>query len=438
MPKYAGTPLASDWDRLQKRRAVMDAITQQSMSPYGGTERVSGRAVPYSWGTGVGQLGKALIGKYGQKKVAEEEQALGQQYSEQRQKSMDRVIGALQGTPEQPYELSQEEQFEGEQIPGLKTAGVEPDPQSAAIMLGADPYLQESGMATQMLKNQAAAAKGASGGYPSYEPISTPQGIRVFDRRGGGFLTQDEVVRRSRDDVELQAALSGAKGYAGQMGTGRAEAITDPLTKRATTQAQMDVELGMKPQIAAATDLAKREAEKIITRPKIESGLSAGAAKTDLLGDQIEKAKSQSTGWTTGIAGALTKGIPGTPAHNLASTLDTIRGNIGFDKLAEMKANSPTGGALGQVSDFENKLLQTLWGNLEQSQTREQFEENLDLVKQQADQSWERVKAAYEQDYGKPYEEAKQQDVAQPEGVPEGVPPELWPIMTPEERAAWQ
>ena len=412
MPRYKGTPLESDWNRLQKRRAVMDAITQQSMAPYRGTERVSGRAVPYSWGTGVGQLGKALIGKYGEKKVAEEEKALGQQYSEQRQKAMDRVIGALQGTPEKPYELSPEEQFEGEQIPGLKTAAVAPDPQRAALTLGTDPYLQETDLAKRMLMNQAA---GASGGYPSYEPISTPQGIRVFDRRGGGFLTQEEVVRRSKDDVQLQAALAGAKSGA-------------------KTQAQMDVELGMKPQIAAATDLAEREAEKVITRPKVESSLSTGEAKTDLLGDQIDKAKSQSSGWTTGIAGALTKGIPGTPAHNLASTLDTIRGNIGFDKLAEMKANSPTGGALGQVSDFENRLLQTLWGNLEQSQTREQFEENLDLVKQQAEQSWDRVKTAYEQDYGKPYEEAKEQGGAQPEGVS----PELWDIMTPEERAAWQ
>jgi len=322
------------------------------------------------------------------------------------------VIGALQGTPEKPYELSPEEQFEGEQIPGLKTAAVAPDPQRAALTLGTDPYLQETDLAKRMLMNQAA---GASGGYPSYEPISTPQGIRVFDRRGGGFLTQEEVVRRSKDDVQLQAALAGAKSGA-------------------KTQAQMDVELGMKPQIAAATDLAEREAEKVITRPKVESSLSTGEAKTDLLGDQIDKAKSQSSGWTTGIAGALTKGIPGTPAHNLASTLDTIRGNIGFDKLAEMKANSPTGGALGQVSDFENRLLQTLWGNLEQSQTREQFEENLDLVKQQAEQSWDRVKTAYEQDYGKPYEEAKEQGGAQPEGVS----PELWDIMTPEERAAWQ
>ena len=405
MPGYAGTPLQSDWDRLQKRRAVMDAITQQSMTPYGGTERVSGRAVPYSWGTGVGQLGKALIGKYGGEKVAEEEKALGQQYSEQRQKAMDRVIDALQGTPEQPYELSQEEQFEGEQIPGLRTEAVAPDPQRAAVMLGADPYLQESAMATQMLKNQAAAAGGGARGFSKV--IYDENGNALQFNTRTGETTPIQVGGQAVSDPRYTPGSQYGLKQAQQLGTGQAEALTDPITKGAVTQAQMDVELGMKPQIAAATDIAKREAEKVITRPKVESSLSTGEAKTDLLSDQIDKAKSQSSGWTTGIVGALTKGVPGTPAYNLSSTLDTIRGNIGFDKLAEMKANSPTGGALGQVSDFENKLLQTLWGNLEQSQSREQFEENLDLVKQQADQSWERVKTAYEQDYGKPYEEAK-------------------------------
>lgn len=432
MPRYKGTPLESDWNRLQNRRAVMDAITKQSMAPYSGTERVSGRAVPYSWGTGVGQLGKALIGAYGGEKVAEEEKALQQQYSEQRQKAMDRVIGALQGTPEQPYELSQEEQFEGEQIPGLRTEAVAPDPQRAALMLGTDPYLQESDLAKRMLMNQAAGSVGGAKGFSKV--IYDADGNALAFNTRTGETTPIEVGGQAVSDPRYTPQAQYGLKQAQQLGTGQAEALTDPITKGAVTQAQMDVELGMKPQIAAATDLAEREAEKAITRPKIESGLSAGEAKTDLLGDQIAKAKSQSSGWTTGIAGALTKGIPGTPAHNLASTLDTIRGNIGFDKLAEMKANSPTGGALGQVSDFENRLLQTLWGNLEQSQTREQFEENLDLVKQQADQSWERVKKAYEKDYGKPYEEVKEQGEAQPEGVP----PELWEIMTPEERAAWQ
>jgi hypothetical protein len=46
-----------------------------------------------------------------------------------------------------------------------------------------------------------------------------------------------------------------------------------------------------------------------------------------------------------------------------------------------MRASSPTGGALGQVTDFENRLLQATIGNLEQSQSKDQLLYNLRRVK---------------------------------------------------------
>jgi len=237
----------------------MDAITQQSMAPYRGTERVSGRAVPYSWGTGIGKLGQALIGAYGGKKVAEEEKALEQQYSEQRQKSMDRVISALQGTPEKPYELSQEEQFEGEQIPGLRTAEVAPDPQRAALTLGTDPYLQEGDLAERMLMNQALGTTGGARGFSKVIYDANGNALQFNTRTGETTPIQvgGEAVSDPRYTPGSQYGLKQAQ----QLGTGQAEALTDPITKGAVTQAQMDVELGMKPQIARATEEEKIKGE---------------------------------------------------------------------------------------------------------------------------------------------------------------------------------
>lgn len=79
-------------------------------------------------------------------------------------------------------------------------------------------------------------------------------------------------------------------------------------------------------------------------------------------------------------AAALLSVIPGTPQRDARGLLDTIRSNIGFDKLQEMRSNSPTGGALGPVSDFENKLLQATLGSLEQEQREDQFLGTLDRV----------------------------------------------------------
>lgn len=81
----------------------------------------------------------------------------------------------------------------------------------------------------------------------------------------------------------------------------------------------------------------------------------------------------------TGV-GSLLNWIPGTTGRDLEGQLDTIKANMGFDKLQQMRANSPTGGALGAVSDFENKMLQSTIANLETSQSKEQFLENLQKV----------------------------------------------------------
>lgn len=141
-------------------------------------------------------------------------------------------------------------------------------------------------------------------------------------------------------------------------------------------------------------------------RQKAWSRTTAKEAQTELLTGLIGKARNQASAWTTGFLGTATEKIPGTPAFDLVSTLDTIRANIGFDKLQEMRDNSPTGGALGQVSEQENRLLQSVWGSLENSQSREQFLENLQLVEDQVARSWERVNQAYMEDYGVPYFEA--------------------------------
>src|SRR5690606_3574220 len=68
-------------------------------------------------------------------------------------------------------------------------------------------------------------------------------------------------------------------------------------------------------------------------------------------------------------------------ARNLDALLTTVKANVGFDRLQAMREASPTGGALGAVSDFENRQLQATLGNLEQSQTPDQLKYNLQRFK---------------------------------------------------------
>jgi hypothetical protein len=103
----------------------------------------------------------------------------------------------------------------------------------------------------------------------------------------------------------------------------------------------------------------------------------------DVVTQDIDRALSiieSNPNLTTGIGGVLTGWVPGQPSFNLNSLIDTVRSNVGFDKLQAMRDASPTGGALGQVSQQENLLLQATIGNLATSQGTEQLVDNLNRV----------------------------------------------------------
>jgi hypothetical protein len=81
------------------------------------------------------------------------------------------------------------------------------------------------------------------------------------------------------------------------------------------------------------------------------------------------------TGW-----GSLLKTIPTTQAKGVAGMIATISGNVGFDKLQAMRDASPTGGALGQVSELELKLLMSTIGSLDQAQSQEDLSRVLNEI----------------------------------------------------------
>lgn len=65
---------------------------------------------------------------------------------------------------------------------------------------------------------------------------------------------------------------------------------------------------------------------------------------------------------------------------NMEALLETVGSNTAFDRLQKMREQSPTGGALGAVSEIELKLLKSSIASLSQRQSPEQFERNLQKV----------------------------------------------------------
>ena len=83
---------------------------------------------------------------------------------------------------------------------------------------------------------------------------------------------------------------------------------------------------------------------------------------------------------TVGIGAWLAK-IPATDAANFRADLDTLEANIAFGELQEMRNASKTGGALGQVSDRELRLLGSSMAGLRTDQSVANFKKNLQKIR---------------------------------------------------------
>lgn len=78
--------------------------------------------------------------------------------------------------------------------------------------------------------------------------------------------------------------------------------------------------------------------------------------------DMLTRGRNQPV---TGVLGTPMSMVPGSEASDVRGILDTVKANIGFDRLQKMREESPTGGALGQVSNLELGLLNATLGNID-------------------------------------------------------------------------
>lgn len=97
--------------------------------------------------------------------------------------------------------------------------------------------------------------------------------------------------------------------------------------------------------------------------------------------DTIAKARQKAKGFgTTGFLGNYVRKIPGTDAYDLVELVKGITSNLSFGELSAMRQASPTGGALGNVSNIELEMLGKAVTSLETAQSEEQFYEALAKV----------------------------------------------------------
>jgi hypothetical protein len=147
----------------------------------------------------------------------------------------------------------------------------------------------------------------------------------------------------------------------------------------AATQANRSALTSVQREIAQTRldELKAKQADK--TEKKEEAKKAAVNHASKVIAD-VQAAQGLVTGTTTGVVGKGVAFVPGTTAYDLQQRLLTLKANLGFDRLQQMRDASPTGGALGQVAVQELQALQATVGSLELGQSKDELQKNLNKI----------------------------------------------------------
>lgn len=144
----------------------------------------------------------------------------------------------------------------------------------------------------------------------------------------------------------------------------------------------------------------KNAAESEAARPAAETAIATQRQSGDSVLDIIDGAIGKVSLINTGVIGKTTGVIPGTPSYDFRRDVATIKANLGFDKLQSMRDSSPTGGALGQVSERELDFLQSTVASLDEGQSPDQMIKNLGKVREHYNNWLEIQEASHAMKYG--------------------------------------
>lgn len=375
---------------LQRRQAVLDAITAQAMqsNPTQMAGRIAIRQSPLE---GVARVVSAYMAGRGNKQLEKEYGELGGKYSQAKQAEYAKYF---QTPPIVPQSPGLPPTAPG-QTPPIVPAQPDLDARRASMasaLQSWDPSVREwAKLELQRL------GKLETHLTPSGSTALTEAGRNArFGQVGAATQAQIDAANARHATPSGSAALS----YQGAMerhATPSGSAVLGRIP-----QGYIQTETGLAPipggpedpatigasESAKAT--ARGQAENALNRPKLQQKTELAIRSADSVIGQIDKAMGEVDGTTAGLVGKTLSNVPQTPAYNLSKIVDTVKANIGFDRLQAMRDASPTGGALGQVAIQELVALQNSIASLDQGQSPKQLRDNLARVKSHYE-NWKRT-----------------------------------------------
>lgn len=162
------------------------------------------------------------------------------------------------------------------------------------------------------------------------------------------------------------------------------------------------------------TGLAKRA----LDLPRAKAAVAATDAKWNSLLSTASTLQSDENLWSAVGLGQPIASIPGTEGARIRAQINTLKAKVGFAVLQDMRDNSKTGGALGQVSNQENQYLQNALAALDANLAPEDFREQLQILIDYANEAKGRVGQAFTDTYPELSQPAAAAPAAGPAAAP--------------------
>lgn len=201
-------------------------------------------------------------------------------------------------------------------------------------------------------------------------------------QRQGGFIPDpyaatEQAIRTRRAEMDVPRTAADTVRAQAQARIEQ-ETIADEI-RRARAQAEL---AEAQAAAASAAPALEREKEDIQAQGRRDAAQRSGQTvlrsvtrALDLLDDV-----PQGGGVAGSTARRVQASIPGTAAYYIRQQVEDFQNNIGVQALQEMRDNSPTGGAMGNISEKQVQMLRDLMGSFDISQPVDVLRENLNQV----------------------------------------------------------
>lgn len=238
---------------------------------------------------------------------------------------------------------------------------------------------------------------------------------------GGGTMSQG-LPSGGNQLQTTQAVVNGPSPFVGRRPEDEADAVTRARQRAELEYLPQRQEIETRGAIdrTVGTERAKADIAKESGQGKARLSLDQATARLGRVDELVASILPRINIGTAGWAGSALSNVPGTSAADLRKDIGTLQAIAGFDELNAMRAASPTGGALGNVTERELAFLQSVVRNIENSQSPAQLERNLRSFQQELRGSWQRVNDAYQQDYGQGGQQGNSRQPPQPGAVQDG------------------